>query len=163
MKYAVTIVSPPGYIFSAAFQEVAETIHCGLMSLGHDAVLTTEGMLPGRRHIVLGSNLLPSFALPVGPDAILYNLEQIVPGSPWLSNDLLALFRRYTVWDYSSLNAAALAKFGINVQQVVPIGYVKQLTRITKVPTPISICCLSDRSTSGAKRFSNSSSALGYT
>ncbi len=93
-------------------------------------------MLSGRRHIVLGSNLLPDYALPIGADAILYNLEQITPGSPWLSNDLLALFKRYTVWDYSSLNAAALAKLGINVQQVVPIGYVKQLTRIRKIADP---------------------------
>ena len=29
-----------------------------LRALGHDSVITTDGALPGRRHIVLGSNLL---------------------------------------------------------------------------------------------------------
>jgi hypothetical protein len=108
MKYVVTIVSPPGYVHSAVFQEVAETIHYGLLSLGHDSILTNEGLLPGRRHIVLGSNLLPTYRLPINPDSILYNLEQIDPGSPWLNTELLELFKRYTVWNYSKINEAAL-------------------------------------------------------
>src|SRR5262245_25096019 len=99
MKYAVTIVSPPGYVFTTAFREVAETIHYGLLSLGHDSILTSEGMLPGRRHIVLGSNLLPRYPLPIGPDSILYNLEQISPQSPWLGRKLLEIFQHHTVWD----------------------------------------------------------------
>ena len=125
MKYAVTIVSPPGYVHSAAFYEVAETIHYGLLSLGRDSILTNEGMLPGRRHIVLGSNLLPAYRLPIKPDSILYNLEQIDLDSPWLNGDLLELFRHHTVWDYSKINEAALTKLGVRVQHVLPIGYVK--------------------------------------
>src|SRR3989344_4886862 len=101
MKFAVTVVSPPGYIHSAAFNEAAETIHYGLRSLGHDSVLTTEGMLPGRRHIVLGSNLLPRYQLPFAHDAILYNLEQVEVGSPWFRHELIDIFRRHVLWDYS--------------------------------------------------------------
>ena len=42
MRFAVSIVSPPGYVHSASFKEVAEALHYGLRSLGHDSVLTTK-------------------------------------------------------------------------------------------------------------------------
>lgn len=130
VKFAVTIVSPPGYIHSEAFREVAESLHHGLLSLGHESVITTSGNLPGRQHIVLGSNLLAGHAIPVAPDAILYNLEQVQIGSAWFKPSLLSLFRQYTLWDYSERNALALRTLGIEVAHVVPIGYVPELTRI---------------------------------
>jgi hypothetical protein len=145
VKFAVTVVSPPGYIQSAAFHEVAETIHYGLRSLGHDSVVTTEGALPGRRHIVLGCNLLPHYPLPLAPDAILYNLEQVQPlprtsplaaGPGWIGPALLDIFRRRVVWDYNRQNAARLEALGVKVAHVVPIGYVPELTRIQPSPDP---------------------------
>ncbi len=135
-KFAVTVISPPGYIHAAAFNEVAETIHYGLRSLGHDSVLTTEGMLPGRQHIILGSNLLPQYPLPLAPDAILYNLEQVDAGSSWLRPELLEIFRRYTLWDYSKQNAVRLEALGVKVAHILPLGYVKELTRIQPAPEP---------------------------
>src|SRR5262249_325610 len=134
MKFAVTVVSPPGYIHSAAFNEVAETIHHGLRSLGHDSVLTTQGTLPGRLHIVLGSNLLLYYPLLLAQDAILYNLEQVEIGSKWFRPELIDLFRRHVLWDYSKQNAAALDTLGVRVAHVVPIGYVKELTRVQFAP-----------------------------
>jgi len=136
VNYAVTVVSPPGYIHSAAFREVAETVHHGLESLGHDSVLTTQTMLPGRRHIVLGSNLLPDYPLPLAEDAILYNLEQVDTDSDWIRPELLDLLGRYEVWDYSERNAKALRELGVGAARVVPIGYVPELTRITPVAQP---------------------------
>lgn len=135
MPFAVTIVAPPGYPHSLAFLEVAETVHHGLRALGHDCVLTTEGALPGRTHIVLGANLLATDPIPLAPDAILYNLEQIAPGSPWLKPEMLELFRRHAVWDYSRRNADALVALGLPRPKVVPIGYVPQLTRIAPAAT----------------------------
>ncbi|MEI8196513.1 MAG: hypothetical protein WCI73_11440, partial [Phycisphaerae bacterium] len=108
MQFAVTIVSPPGYLHAAAFTEVAESLHYALRSLGHDSVITTAGQLAGRRQIVLGSNLLPDYPLALAPDAILYNLEQISVGSPWFRRAMLTLFRRHVLWDYSPQNAALL-------------------------------------------------------
>ena len=133
-KFAVTVVSPPGYLHAAAFTEVAESIHYGLIELGYDSLLTASGNLPGRQHIVLGANLLPHYPLPLAPDAILYNLEQVQVGSSWFRPELLDLYRRHRVWDYSPLNAAALAAVGITVEQVVPVGYVPGLTRIAPAP-----------------------------
>jgi len=136
MKFAVTVVAPPGYPHSAAFVEVAETMHAALTALGHDSLLTTEGDLPGRQHIVLGTNLLPMYPLSLAPGAILYNLEQVQPGAGWFRPELLELFRRYTVWDYSRRNIDALAALGIDVARLVPIGYVPELTRIEHTSAP---------------------------
>jgi len=136
MKFAVTIVSPPGYLHSQAFAEVAETLRDGLIELGHEAVLTTEADLPGHQHLVLGSNLLPQFSLALAPDAILYNLEQVEMGSAWFKPELVELFRRHRVWDYSPRNAAALAALGVTVERVLPIGYAPCLTRIR----PAMVC-----------------------
>jgi hypothetical protein len=136
MKFAVTLISPAGYLHSAALAEVAETIHHGLRSLGHDSVLTADASIPGRQHIVLGSNLLPRYPQPLADDAILYNLEQVELGSNWFRPKLIELFRSHLLWDYSAQNATALGTLGIRVARVLPIGYVGELTRITLVPEP---------------------------
>jgi hypothetical protein len=129
-KFAVTIVSPPGYKHCAAFREVAESIHHGLSALGHDSVLTTEGRLPGRQHLVLGANLLTAYPLALGQDAILYNLEQVTPGSHWFRQQDIDLFRRCRMWDYSPKNVVALEALGVKVERVLPVGYAPELTRI---------------------------------
>jgi|SoiMethySBSTD1v2_1073268.scaffolds.fasta_scaffold117574_4 hypothetical protein len=134
MKFAVTVLSPAGYPHSAAVAEIAETLHHALRRLGHDSVLGTDPGLAGRRHIVLGSNLLPHYPQPLPSDAILYNLEQVSPGSQWFQFGLIEIFRRHTLWDYSERNAAALAALGVKVARVVPIGYVPELTRIAPAP-----------------------------
>lgn len=136
MKFAVTIISPPNYIHSATFNEIAETIHYGLLSLGYDSILTTEGMITGRQHIILGSNLLPHYPLPLAHDAILYNLEQIDVGSNWLRPELIDIFRRHVLWDYCKQNAVALNLLGVQVAQILPIGYTKELTRIQHALEP---------------------------
>jgi hypothetical protein len=133
---AVTVVSPPGYPHSAAFTEVALTLHHGLKSLGHDSVLTTSGKLPGRQHIVLGSNLLPDYPLPLADDAVLYNLEQVDAHSSWFSPGLMAVFRRHRIWDYSAPNVAALAALGQKVDALLPVGYVPELTGIQRGAPP---------------------------
>ena len=78
---------------------------------------------------MFGSNLIGAGDEPPPPGAVLYNLEQIYDGSPWLTPQLLSLFRRHTVWDYSQANVEALARRGIAARHV-PVGYVPELTRI---------------------------------
>lgn len=139
VPFAITVVTPPGYVHSQAFYEVAETLHQGLHSLGHDPILTCDVRVPGRRHIILGANLLPVVNTQPAPDAILYNLEQIYPGSPWLSPDYLALLRTYPVWDYSRLNVAALQALGARAVQLLPIGYAPTLSRIAPAEEDIDV------------------------
>ena len=139
MKLAVSIVSPPGYLHSEAFREVGETIHLALSALGHDSVLTTELSLPGRRHIVLGSNLLPTLRVRPAPGSILYNLEQVQAGSSWMRPELLELFRQYPVWDYSARNVDRWVEMGVPRPRCVPIGTVPEMTRIPSRPEEIDV------------------------
>ena len=137
-RYAVVVVQPPGYPHSAAFREVAETVLHGLRRLGLDAAPSGEPV-PGRRSIVLGSNLLAAHPLPLPADAVLYNLEQIDARSAWLAPRLLELFRRHEVWDYSARNASRYAALGLPAPRVVPVGYVPELTRIAPAPEDLDV------------------------
>jgi len=136
-RFAVTILRQPGNIHSECFRELAETVNAGLNALGHDSVIAEELSVEGRRSIVFGSNLIANLdapvAFPVG--SILYNLEQIYDGSPWLTADLIAAFRAHTVWDYSRANIGVLAGYGVNARHV-PVGYVPALSRISPSPAP---------------------------
>ena len=42
--------------------EIAESIHHGLVSLGYDSIITTHVNNPGRRQILLGAHLLNQFS-----------------------------------------------------------------------------------------------------
>lgn len=121
---------------SAAFSEIAESIHYALRSLGHDSVITTDGDLAERQHIVLGPNLLPDYPLPLSRNAILYNLEQVSATSVWMRPQMIDTFQRHVVWDYSQSNAEAFHVLGVQVQRVVPIGYVPELTRLQRAADP---------------------------
>ena len=133
----MTILRQPGNIHSECFRELAETVNAGLNALGHDSVIAEELSVPGRRSIVFGSNLIANLDAPVAfpGGSILYNLEQIYDGSPWLTPDLIAAFRAHTVWDYSRANIGALAAYGVTAQHV-PVGYVPALSRISPSPAP---------------------------
>ena len=134
-RYAVSILRQPGNIHSECFRELAETVNGGLSALGHDSILSEETRVPGRRNLVFGSNLIANLDAPhvFAPGSILYNLEQIYDGSPWLTADLLSAFRAHTVWDYSRANIEALARHGV-AAQLVPVGYLPTLTRIPAAP-----------------------------
>ncbi|MCF3133798.1 hypothetical protein [Streptomyces olivochromogenes] len=133
MRFAVTILRPAGYQHWEAFKEVATTVHLALLRLGHDSVLTHDPRLPGRRHIIFGSNLLANHPNPIDlfpEDHILYNLDQVSPDSPWITRGLLDLFRKHKTWDYSARNITELERMGVGGVQHVPIGYVPELEQM---------------------------------
>ncbi|MFY8135218.1 MAG: hypothetical protein ACOVKS_09465, partial [Aquimonas sp.] len=133
VRFAVSIVSPPAYTHQRAFAEVAESLHLGLLALGHDSVLSTRLDNRRRRHIVFGPHLLVRAAQALPPDSILYNLEQLGAGGPWDTPAYRALLRAHTVWDYAPANIAVLARDRI-VAQHLPIGWMPQMQRIPDAP-----------------------------
>ncbi len=139
MKFAVSIISPNNYQHSQAFLEIGETIHYALLEMGYDSILTPHPNLPGRHHIILGSNLLPFYPTQLSHYSILYNLEQIALGSPWLQSSFLNILRQYPVWDYSQSNIEQLSRLGITSVQYIPIGYMPQLTRICPAKEDIDV------------------------
>ena len=127
--YCVWIVTPPGYIHSRCFEEVALGLHEAFAALGYDAPVVTDPRAIRGAPIVLGCNLLPQIGLTPPRNAILYNLEQIVEGSAWINSAYLDLLRRHRVWDYAQRNIEALARVGV-VAVHCAIGYMPALTRI---------------------------------
>jgi len=131
MKYSVWIVSPPGYPHSpGAFMEVAIGLRDGLIELGHEAIIILHPPQESDNCIILGGNLLQYTTHELAPHWIIYNLEQVVDGSPWLKNSYIELLQaHHTVWDYSASNIIELKKLGIQAK-LCPIGYVPALSCI---------------------------------
>jgi hypothetical protein len=133
----IYIVSPENYIHSHAFDEHALSLHHAFRELGYTVPIIRNSREISGTPIVLGANLLPhlgGICLPV--DSVLYNLEQIQQGSPWLKPDYMDLLRQYQVWDYSLKNIVALEDAGIKEVKLCRVGYVPELTRIPQLPEP---------------------------
>ena len=131
MRFAVSVITPPGYVHSQAFSELAESLHHALLALGHDSVLSTRTDNRRRRHIVFGANLLVKRPQPLPEDSILYNLEQLGPDSPWDTPAYRELLSRYRVWDYAQSNIRRLAEHGVAAEHL-PVGWMPQLKRIAE-------------------------------
>lgn len=131
MRFAVSVITPPGYVHSQAFSELAESLHHALLALGHDSVLSTRTDNRRRRHIVFGANLLVKRPQPLPEDSILYNLEQLGPDSPWDTPAYRELLSRYRVWDYAQSNIRRLAERGVAAEHL-PVGWMPQLKRIAE-------------------------------
>lgn len=117
----IYVVSSDGYPHSRAFDEVAATLHYAFADLGYRVPIVTQPFELGARPLVLGAQLLPEVPLPDA--AIVYNLEQITPGSAWLGEDYLRVLHSHPLWDYSALNIEALRGLGIDEVQLCEVGY----------------------------------------
>ena len=118
------VVSPHPY--SRAFDEVAETIRCGL-----DQLAATGFVLPDR-DIIINAHTLP-LNTRLDEQTIIYNFEQ--HDSPQLNEATLKLFRQHEVWDYSPSNVTWFAERGVKAKYV-PIGYAPRLSRIEHAKDP---------------------------
>ena len=132
VPFQVVLISPEGYIHTAAFAEVIESVVYGLRALGAPVSAQVNKLVsPGPQPVLFGANLLePHEGALVPPETIVYNLEQIGKSSSWCSPSYLNLLRRHDVWDYSARNIASLSSLGIKGLTHVPVGYVPELTRI---------------------------------
>jgi hypothetical protein len=134
------LLSPPNFQHSKAFDEVAEGLHCALLALGHDSVVTDRLDLDERRTIVLGGNLLVRNGLKPPQNPIFYNLEQLGDDLPSMTlPGFFDLFRRYPTWDYSPANIEYVTALELPRPTYVLIGYVPELTRIAPAPEDIDV------------------------
>ena len=129
MRFAVVTPDPAQWVHVRAFDEVAEAVHGGLLELGMPSERSVGRLADGCVNIVFGAHLLPPGTV-LPPDAVLYNLEQIVAGAIWVTPAYLDLLRRHRVWDYSARNVAALREMGVREAMLAPLGHVKALERI---------------------------------
>jgi hypothetical protein len=135
--FAVATPDPAQWGHVRAFDEAAEAVQQGLLELGHPCARVIGGLARDRINVLFGAHHLTSAALP--DDTILFNLEQIVTGSLWLTPAYVSLLRRYRVWDYSALNVAALRSLGVARLTHVPLGHARSLERIAPQDEDIDV------------------------
>ncbi|MDA8335228.1 MAG: hypothetical protein M0Z41_09600 [Peptococcaceae bacterium] len=140
-SFQVVLISPPGYVHSAALAEIIETLVYGLRGLGLRVTREKNRIVPGPRAVVLGAHLLPPARMELVPaETIVYNLEQVDPESPVWTPAYYNLVNRLEVWDYSRRNIERLAAMEVaGLIRHVPIGYVPELTRIAPGPEDIDV------------------------
>jgi hypothetical protein len=114
------------------FAELAETVHYGLLSLGHDSVLTRR-WLSDRRLILLGTPSIPLLGVVPPPGTVLYHCEQVYHGSPFVTPKMISILRQYPVVDFSRGNVIRLAAMGVRARWL-PVGYVPELSRVRSAP-----------------------------
>ncbi|OED37948.1 hypothetical protein AB833_21990 [Chromatiales bacterium (ex Bugula neritina AB1)] len=133
----ISIIRPAGYSHSSAFQEIAETLHYSFEELGFITRTEENILIDDGVNIILGAHLLSPEDIPLIPESsIIYNFEQITDNSTWMTPELLELYNKFDIWDYSQANIAALAQRGISAKvSHVPVGYSPTLTRIPKAKT----------------------------
>lgn len=102
-----------------------ESVHHASFFPQKDQFNEAGGDLDPSRNLLLAPHL-SHLAIPT--DWILYNAEQIGVGIG-ADPGYLELLRKHEVWDYSQLNIAELAKFGITAKHC-PLGYSPCLERI---------------------------------
>jgi len=128
----------PGYIHTAALQEIVEAIFYGLRQLDYRVELVTDVSRLSGRSILIGAHLLDEGSCAqVPPTAIVYNSEHAA--SNFMQPHYLGLLRRSLVWDYSIDNARALNDRLRHPALHVPLGYVPQFTRVGKQPEDIDV------------------------
>jgi len=133
-KFCIYIASPEGYRHSHAFDEQALSLHYAFRRLGYLAPIVRDTWGLSGEPIVLGANLLSAAdrsRLPAS--SILYNLEQIHEGSPWLKPEYLETLSAFRVWDYSPRNVQQLELLGVDVAGVCEVGYVPELSCIEQL------------------------------
>ncbi len=133
--FHLCLIAPPNTIASACLAELVESFGHTLQDLGHRTTAGINQIESQATNIVFGAHQLPRGFDQLPAHSILYNTEQIFPGSAVLNGALEELVARHETWDYSRRNLQAWAARGLTAVRHLPIAYVAQLTRIAPAPT----------------------------
>jgi hypothetical protein len=149
MQYFIWIVSPSGYIHSDSFIEQASCLQEAFSELGYSVpILRSEPVFGKEDHkvIILAAHLLRQAVH--NPHYIIYNLEQVFQGSPWLNKTYVRLLQMNEVWDYSQENISTLDyEYGVKAK-LMEIGYSPCLSTIERREEDIDVLfygCINDR------------------
>lgn len=130
-SYSIWIVSPPNYRHGPVFDEIALALQDAFAELGEVVPIVQDAAHVCGQAIVLGAGRLSWIEKPAIPqDAILFNLEQVVPGTTLFDDTYLGYLRSHQVWDYSEFNLQELHRLGVPHARKCGIGYSSALTRI---------------------------------
>ncbi|MDP2793038.1 MAG: hypothetical protein Q8O25_02985 [Sulfurisoma sp.] len=136
----LVLIRPEGFPHIESFREVIDALQQQCKSLGIVFRLSINRIAGGALPVVLGSHHLTPRAWETLPtDAIIYNLEPLIEGYPWFSEDYLTLLDRHRVWDYSAENVALLQARGHRNASHLPVAYPPELAGIPKIVEDIDV------------------------
>ncbi len=119
------------------FIEISELICFSIRELGFEAKITPGAVDLGRVNIVIGVFYDEAFFEALPADSIILNTEQLfsthAQSDEWTAK-LLALGKRFPLWDYNSRNIEMLNLFGVNNVKLFQFGFQRELQRIPKKP-----------------------------
>lgn len=134
MRFHCCLVHPPDRPHVAAFAEMIECVHDGLIALGHHVTMAENAWEAEAVNIFFGAHHLAQIGFPrdhLPRYVILYNFEPQQPGIFWDRYEVVQWFAQYPVWDYSLANAAYRNQHAWPGRwYTVPIGYTPRWTRI---------------------------------
>lgn len=138
-RFNIVIVQPGESIHHDAFASVADQLCSGLRLLGYPARIDRNTLIWDATNVIVGAHHLePDLADRLPPNSVIYNVEMVVPGSPYIEA-MLPFVRRFETWDYSEANIASWRKLGVSDRvRLLKPGYLPENTRIDPAaPTDI--------------------------
>lgn len=140
--FNIVVVRPEGWIHHDAYANAAQQLCSGLRQIGHPARVDENTLIWDATNIVIGAQHLElELADRLPANSIIYNVEMVVPGSPYVQA-LIPFVRRFETWDYSSANIASWRRLEVSDRVLLlKPGYLPDNTRIDPA-TPTDIDAL---------------------
>jgi hypothetical protein len=132
-RWHVTMLTPPNYVHSQVFSDVAESLVWALLADRQAVTYQPNHLAPDAYNVVLGAHLIDPASLPLERHrGVVYNFEQLPVELPRLPH-YLGWLSRWPVWDYAGRHVAWLKRATGMEAWHVPVGYVPSLTRTPPV------------------------------
>lgn len=130
-RFNVLLVRPGQFIHHDGYSGAARQLCNALRRLGHPARVAENQIVWDATNIVVGAQNLDSELIDRLPaNTIIYNVEMMIKGSPFLQI-LNPFVRRFETWDYSAANVAAWQAAGISDRvRLLRPGYLPEDTAI---------------------------------
>lgn len=128
--FNIVCVRPDAYPAAGGLLVTASLLACALRRLGESVRVGVNAFAHDATNIVVGAHLLDAgvaSTLPAG--TIVFNTEPLDFGGGH-AEGLRPFAARFRVWDYDARNLAPLRALGNRAADVVPVGYLPEMTSV---------------------------------
>jgi hypothetical protein len=140
--FNIVVIRSEESIHHDAYANAAEQLCSGFRLLGYPARVDQNTLVWDATNIVVGAHHLEAdLAERLPTNSIIYNVEMVVPGSPYIPS-MIPFVRRFETWDYSDANIANWRRLGVSDRvRLLKPGYLPDNTRIDPA-TPTDVDAL---------------------
>lgn len=111
-----------------SFIDVARTLKWNLEQQGEKVIISETLLEHAKRTVLFGAHTFAYQPIDIPDDAIVYNLEQLFDGSPYVNPVYLTILKDREIWDYSRQNIEWLKRKGFGKEiKHVKINYAPTL------------------------------------